>query len=75
MDKLAELTKQYTEAEEAYKTAQIAESAARSRATDALNRLNACQKAVRAYMDEQMSKAPRESDWWREKNRRQEIGV
>lgn len=51
---------------DAHASAQQRASMARSEETDALNRLNAAQKAFDAAIADLKKQAPRESDWKRE---------
>ena len=61
----SELFDELKQATEAYKIAESETSAARSRETSALNRLNKAQKAVSDMMFDLKKVAPRDSDWRR----------
>lgn len=60
---LAEAEKDLLAAKTAYEEAERKSSYARSAETDALNRLNACQKAFDAVLAEVRKSMPRSSDW------------
>lgn len=66
---LGELHIALTEAMEIHSEAESQESAARSKLTDAVNRLNAAQKALDKAMEELRGKAPWNTDWWGKRNR------
>jgi hypothetical protein len=69
MEKI-DIWQEYSAAKKAFEEAQRETSQMRSRETDALNRLNQAQKAIRKFMDEQLKNAPRESDWGSELRRK-----
>lgn len=60
---LPDLIKELSAAENEYKTAAAAYQTAGSRETTAINRLNAAQKAVDAWMEQAKKDAHPRSDW------------
>jgi hypothetical protein len=60
------LVSDLADAAKAREEAERAESLARSVSTDALNRLNAAQRAFDAAVAEMKKKAPRDSNWQRD---------
>jgi hypothetical protein len=60
---LTELERELEEAVNDYQVQGELENIARSRATTALNRLNAAQMAFDARIDEMRKQAPQSSDW------------
>lgn len=62
-EKIEDLLKAQREAALAYEAAEQRESLACSECTDALNRLNAAQRAVDAALAEIRKTAPHRSDW------------
>ncbi len=65
----AELFEELRQANEAFKIAQVETSAARSRETDALNRVNNAQRAISALIAELRKNSPRDTDWRRSETR------
>ena len=63
--KLADLVAELEAATDRHAAAERAESAARSQMCEAMNRLNAAQKALDAHMRKLKEKAPWNSDWKR----------
>ena len=65
--KFSELVDAVVAAEADYEAAAKAASTARGIETDALNRLNAAQRALTAAMDDAQKAAPQRSDWRRDR--------
>lgn len=65
---IGDLQRQLAAAMEAHGEASQEESAARSRLTDAINRVNAIQKALDEAMEKLRGKAPWNTDWHSKRN-------
>ena len=71
---LAELEDEYRKRVEIWEDAKEAASIASRTETDALNRMNAAQKRLTAYMDGLLKSAPYQSEWGRERKERKGCG-